>query len=263
MAYFGTDGTTRVEHGMGRPDPLLKLDALGPYFVVSWHTSGKQPQGPWRSMAELVEQSEVLATRIQRVRRALAHASARPVKDIDPQAAASLTQLGLVARVVAVAIAVMTVSGRALDARLEKLWWQDVLGGGFPLSLAMPRSRSKDEGYRDTPNQVRQSVRRLLDDALVPISRAVAVAVPIPSSVLWGNVASAVNSAWEAMARRLPDEARHGQWIAEALLSDGRLGAEWQGLGPEFRRSSCCLLIRTLPEYAHGVCADCPRGSKP
>jgi hypothetical protein len=108
---------------MGRPDPLLKLDALGPYFAVSWHTSGEQPQGSWRSMAELVEQSEVLATRIQRVRGALAHASARRVQDIDPQAAASLTHLGLVARVIAVAIAVMTVSGRALDARLEKLWW--------------------------------------------------------------------------------------------------------------------------------------------
>jgi ferric iron reductase protein FhuF len=126
----------------------------------------------------------------------------------------------------------------------------------------MPGSRSEDEGHGETPDQVLQSVQQLLDDALVPISRAVVVAVPVPSSVLWGNVASAVNSAWAAMAQALPDEAHHGQWIAEALLADRRLGAEQHGLGPEFRRSSCCLLIRTLTEHAHGVCADCPRGPK-
>jgi hypothetical protein len=250
-----------VGNDTGGTDPFGKLHALGPYFWASRHTVGDRPGAPWRPMADLVEQSEVVATRIQRVRSALANASARPVADIDLQAAASLTQLGLVARVVAVASAVMAVSGRAFDVRVEQLWWRDVLGGGFPLSLPWPSGRPDHEGYGDTPHQVRHSLGQVLDDAVAPISRAVAAAVPVPARVLWGNVASAVNSASVAIAQARPDLARQGRWIGEVLLADRRLGAEGQGLGPAFRRSSCCLLIRTLPEQARGVCADCPRGS--
>jgi len=78
--------------------------------------------------------SQHLAGRVDRVRAALVQASHRPVADIEQRVAASMTQLGLTARLLSPVLAVACTTGVVLDVQLHDLRWQDELGGAFPLS---------------------------------------------------------------------------------------------------------------------------------
>jgi FhuF 2Fe-2S C-terminal domain len=225
------------------------LAALGPFFAVETHQTGADPAPPWRPLAELAEPAGLRA-RIESVRGALAARSGGPADGIELRVAASVTQLGLVARVVAPALAAQTVR-QALDLRLGGLWWQDVVGGPLPLSVPEPAvAVSADPG--SSP-----ATATLLDEVTTPITMATAAVAPLSGRVLWGNVASAVNGAARQIAVARPELATAAWAAAASFFRDPRLSTEPGPPGPSFRRSSCCLIYRLAPGTGGPVCGDC------
>jgi hypothetical protein len=234
---------------------LADLAALGPFFAVRSHPPGAGPVAPWRPLRELADRTEPILSRIGSVRAALARRSGRPVDEIELRVAASVTHLGLVARLIAPALAA-SASQRRLDMRLDGLWWQDELGGPVPLSVP-------DRGYPaagEGESQARVSAHdgsRLVDNVIAPITSTMAGLVPVSRRVLWGNVASAVNSAAQQVAAHRAELAGPAGTAAVAFFRSPWLSEERQPPGPGFQRSSCCLIYKIAPDRAQGVCADC------
>lgn len=208
-----------------------------------------------------------LSRRVASVRTALAARGGRPPGEIELRVAASVTHLGLVARLVAPVLGA-AVTGHRVGARLDELWWQDTPGGPVPLSLVRGGASGRTEILP----------RRFLDEVIAPVTRATRELVPVSGRVLWGNVASAVNAAARQAVASRPDIADSawraaGDWFASPLL-DG----ERHPPGPRFRRSSCCLIYRAAPDRAApdragpdragpggpaAVCGDCVLNGRP
>jgi hypothetical protein len=239
-----------------QPDVLDFLAALGPFFAVEAHRPGADPAPPWRPLGELIRQPG-LEQRISVVRDALAAQAGVPASGIDVRAAASVTQLGLVARVVAPALAAQA-GQRPLDLRLPGLWWQDGPGGPLPLAVPGPAAESIAAITAGTSDLASD----LVDEVIAPITRTTAALVPVSPRVLWGNVASAVNGAASQVARTRPDLAPAAWATAAAYFRHPRLNSEPGPPGPSFRRSSCCLIYRLEPGPAVAVCGDCILGDR-
>ena len=185
--------------------------------------------------------------RIASVREALAARGGRPAAEVEPRVAASAVHLGLVARLVSPALGA-AVLGHRVDLRPGGLWWQDTAAGPVPLSVPAPAGGTGIPGEWDRP---------LLDEAVAPLTAAVARLVPVSGRVLWGNVASAANAAAAQVARQRPDLAGDAWRAAGRLLASPWLRDEPQPPGPAFRRSSCCLFYRLAPGDPSAVCGDC------
>lgn len=110
------------------------LAAFGPFFAVQTHHPGSIPREPWH-MNELVADPGVLTDRMVAVRSRLAATGGQEPDAVELRVAASVTQLGLVARLVSPALAVAVSSGELLEVDLDSTRWQRVLGGAFPLSV--------------------------------------------------------------------------------------------------------------------------------
>jgi len=240
----------RDEPGLG--DPSYRLAGLGSFFAIHTHRVAEVPAGPWRPMLELVDSPDVMADRIDRVRTALAVSACRPVDEVERRVAASIAQMGLVARVIAPVLASLTTGKSLLDARLSQLWWQDQLGGPFPLSVAVTSA-----GAADVPSRARTRITEALDDPVERLTAAVLDGAAVSSRVLWGNVASAINGAAALIGAKEPRLAERSSALAAYALTDRRLDAEAGLPGPDFRRSSCCLIYRLASYGAAGVCGDC------
>jgi hypothetical protein len=226
---------------------IVDLAGLGPFFAVDFHRVGGLPVPPWRPVGELLSLSEALRDRVAVTRAVLAARGDLAVAAIEPRVAASAVHLGIVARLTAPALGA-AVLGRPLDLRPDSLWWQDVSGGPVPLSIP-------------APGRVPVDWERVLFDALLaPVTAAIARLVPVSSRVLWGNVASAVNSAAAQIARQRPDLADTGWQAAGRLFASPALRAERHPPGPGFRRASCCLFYRLAPGSPSAVCGDCILG---
>jgi len=237
----------------GLRDPSNRLAGLGPFFAIHTHRVGEMPAGPWRPMLDLVDSPDVMADRIYRVRNALAVSACRPVDEVEKRVAASIAQMGLVARVIAPVLASLTIGKSLLDPRLSQLWWQDQLGGPFPLSVAVTSVGAK----ADVLSRARTRITEALDDPVERLTVAALDGAAVSSRVLWGNVASAINSAATLIGATEPRLAERSSALAAYALTDRRLDAEAGLPGPDFRRSSCCLIYRLAPYGAAGVCADC------
>ena len=199
--------------------------------------------------------AEPLLGRIGSVRRALAASAGRPADEIPLRVAASITHLGLVARLIAPVLAA-TASHRHLDMRLAGLWWQDKLGGPAPLSIPAPDNPGPGQRNNcDPPTSIASHL--LLDDVIAPITAATSDLVPVSVQVLWGNVASAVNGAANQLAALRPDLGREAWTAAAAYFACPRLSRERQRPGPAFRRSSCCLIYKLAPDQTYSICGDC------
>jgi hypothetical protein len=243
------------------PDVLAGLAVLGPFFAVRSHPPGIEPRPPWRPLRELAEHPEPMLTRIGAVRAALASRGGRPVDEVELRVAASVTHLGLVARLIAPALA--AAAGRhLLDMRLGGLWWQDTLGGPVPLSVPEQGCPVPGNGTGDGLG-AGHDCRRLVDDVIAPVTSAVAELVPVSRRVLWGNVASAVNSAAHQVAAQRADLGSQAWAVAAAFFTSPRLAGERELPGPGFRRSSCCLIYRIAAVRGRGVCGDCILASEP
>jgi hypothetical protein len=160
-----------------------------------------------------------------------------------------VTQLGVVARVIAPALAAQTVQ-HPLDLRLSGLWWQDTAGGPVPLAVPEPAGVPVGPGRSE-------AIGTLLDEVVTPVTVAAAALAPVSPRVLWGNVASAVNGAARQVAVARPDLAAAAWATAATFFRDPRLSAEHDPPGPSFRRSSCCLIYRLAPGKNGPVCGDC------
>jgi hypothetical protein len=216
----------------------MGLAGLGPFFAVDVHDPGTVPVPPWRPLRELVDDRRRLDERVSAVRRSLARGADRPVSEVGLRVAASVAHLGLVARLVAPAVGAAATGTTAVD--LGDAWWQDRLGGPFPLSVALGVDR-----------------RAGLDLGPVAVlTEAVAAAYPVGGRVLWGNVASAVNSAARLTGRARPDLAAVVRGLADEVLADSRVEGGRLGSGPGFRRRSCCLIYRVYGSR-RSVCGDC------
>jgi FhuF 2Fe-2S C-terminal domain len=192
------------------------------------------------------------------VRRALAASAGRPAEEIPLRVAASVTHLGLAARLIAPVLA-GTASHRHLDMRLAGLWWQDKLGGPAPLSIPAPGDPGPGQHNNGDP-PAGDTCRLLLDDVIAPITAATSDLVPVSGQVLWGNVASAVNGAANQLAALRPDLGRQAWAAAAAFFTCPQLSRERQPPGPAFRRSSCCLIYQLAPDQTHSTCGDCILG---
>jgi hypothetical protein len=183
------------------------------------------------------------------LRATLAARAGCPVPGIELRVAASVAHLGVVARVVAPALAALTVQ-QPLDLRLSGLWWQDTTGGPVPLSLPLPAG------------EIAAGPEQLLDEIVTPITVTTGALAPVSSRVLWGNVASAVNGAAGQVATARPELATAAWAAAATFFRYPALRSERRPPGPSFRRSSCCLIYRLAPGKDGPVCGDCVLGGR-
>jgi hypothetical protein len=228
---------------------LDDLAGLGPFFAVSSHRPETVPVPPWRPFGELLMPSRPLAARIAAVRAALAARAGLGVDAIEPRVAASTLQFGLAARLVSPALGA-AVLRRPLDLRPGGLWWQEVTGGPVPLSVPLAAGGSPGTAA-DGWDQV------LFDEVLASVTAAIARLVPVSGRVLWGNVASAVNTAARQVVRQRPDLAGDAWQAAARLFASPALRGERNPPGPAFLRSSCCLFYRLAPGDPSAICGDC------
>jgi hypothetical protein len=231
---------------------------MGPYFAVDWHAADASPAPPWRPLATLADDCAVLAARIDLVRAALAAMGGLEPEVVERRVAASTAHLGIVARVIAPAVGLAVLGSPAGNWRLAEVWWQDCLGGPLPLSI--PGVAADDLTFPRSGQGDASTTGWLLDQLVAPLTDAVATAAVVSPRVLWGNAASAANTAAGLIASQHPELAA-GAWAwATAFFDDDRLASETQRPGPGFRRSSCCLLYRLGPG-ASSICGDCVLGS--
>ncbi|MGH3718070.1 MAG: (2Fe-2S)-binding protein [Pseudonocardiaceae bacterium] len=231
------------------------LAAFGPFFAVHTHTPNSGPREPWHAMNELVEDPDVLRDRVAAVRARLAAAGGQAPDAVEVRVAASVTHLGLIARLVSPALAVAVIAGDLLEVDLARVRWQRVLGGAFPLSVPLDAGTTV-EGHEPErlacllASRVLDSPVRDLVEATMPLS--------VSRHVLWGNVASAVNGAASMIATCQPAWADRSRVIASLLLDQPPLRhTSVASAGRGFRRRSCCLIYRAAPNAAAAVCGDC------
>lgn len=235
------------------------IATLGPFFAVDSHPYDAIPIPPWLTLLDLVEQRELLMSRISVVRSALA--GGRPIQQIEAKVAASVTHLGLVARLIAPAVALVVTAGQLPCTDLSRVWWQDELGGAFPLSLPDAHAAAVDH---DQPVELAQGVlllrEKLIDSAVRALTDAVAATVPVSLLVLRGNVASAINSATTLIGSQRAGLAHSCRAVADMLLQDPELNPSSSPTGRAFRRASCCLIYRASAARTistESTCGDC------
>ena len=212
---------------------------MGAFFAVDTHEAGTSPTAPWRPLRELLDEPTRLHERVNSVRAALA--DARPVAGIDVRVAASITHLGVVARILAPTLGAAALGLEQVGLGSDDLWWQDQLGGPFPLSVVDVTS---------------DDAAPLVGSAVEAITLATAACYPVSLQVLWGNVASAANSAACLIAGARPDDAHRAYAAADRVLADPRIERGQLHAGPSFRRTSCCLIYR-IADTRSAVCGDC------
>jgi ferric iron reductase protein FhuF len=238
------------------------LAAFGPFFAVQTHHPGSNPGEPWYPMNELVENPDVLMDRVGTVRSRLATAGGQASESVELRVAASVTHLGLVARLISPALAVAVISGELLEVDLDSTRWQRVLGGAFPLSVQ--RDANADAGDWDaSPDRVARLLARRVLDGPVRGLVEVTMALSVSPKVLWGNVASAVNGAASMITVSKPDWTNRARVITSLLLDQPPLrDTATTSADGRFRRRSCCLIYRAAPNAAGAVCGDCVLSSE-
>ncbi|HEX5346557.1 MAG TPA: (2Fe-2S)-binding protein [Pseudonocardiaceae bacterium] len=239
------------------------LAAFGPFFAVQTHHRGSIPPDPWHAMNELVDNPDVLMDRVAGVRSRLATAGGQAPDGVELRVAASVTYLGLVARLVSPALAAAVTSGELLQVDLDSTRWQPVLGGAFPLSVQ--RGADADASGHDVSPECLAGLlaRRVLDGPvrdLLEVTRALSVS----PQVLWGNVASALNGAASMITASQPAWTDRARVITSLLLDQPPLrDTATASADGRFRRRSCCLIYRAAPNAAGVVCGDCVLSSDP
>lgn len=212
------------------------LAQLGPFFVLD----GVQRPGLCGGSAD--QWLALPVTAEQLVERALA--VQRALGGVELRVAASVTQLGLVGRLLSPAIGAALIDGRLLamaDAR-----WQPVLGA-FPLALA-------DLGGVPYDGSLVEALGRTLVDTLVRDLVELTAALSVSRRVLWGNVASSVIGAVAMVTRARPDLAAPAAELRDGLLGLPALSGTVSG---DLRRRSCCLIWRAGPASPKALCGDC------
>jgi hypothetical protein len=222
-----------MSHTVPSASAVAEVGGWGPFFTVERHDV---PPPGWRPVRELADDPQVLADRVAAVRAYLASGGGR----VPVRVAASVTQLGVVARLVAPSLGLAVHSGRFLG--VADACWRSELGGAFPLSVTGRAT--------DSPAELIGVVRGIVDATRV---------FSVSDRVLWGNVASAVNGAAMMVAVARPDLAARATAVADDVLRLPPLrGTGVRHPDGRFQRRSCCLIYRASPTGGRAaVCGDC------
>ncbi len=241
-----------------------ELAQLGPYFAVRAHPPGRPWPAPWRPLSTLLDSPDDLRQRIAEVRCALA--ADRPADAVEFRVAASVTHLGVAARLISPVLGTAVLLGRVLRMDPAEVHWQPVLGG--PLPLSVPASALAGRGHQPGEGQpgagqLASELRRTLLQGPVRALTGITAAMSVSPIVLQGNIASAVNAAAAMIATARPELATAAAAIRRALLSAPELAGTWTSGAAGFRRRSCCLIYRAAPGATPAVCGDCVLNTAP
>lgn len=215
--------------------------AFGPFFEVEIHDADDHVEEGWLTMTAALLDDTVLTDRVERVRRALGVGTTGTVHE---RVAASVTHLGLVARLIAPSLGA-AVSGTTVSLKPDHVWWRDELGGPFPLSVVLLGAVDTKPGAVDVDL-----------GAVGELSAWFARRYPLSMRVLGGNVASAINSAARMIGMAVPDLADAALLHADRFLAHPDIEGGQLRAGPAFRRRSCCLIYQVSGDRT-AVCGDC------
>ncbi|WP_344688265.1 (2Fe-2S)-binding protein [Blastococcus jejuensis] len=223
---------------------LAAAGALGPFFRVDDH-----PSPDWTSWAALSTDPKALRFRTEEVHAALA--AWKPVPDIEPAVVASLTHLGLVARLVSPLLGAALLSGVLPVTPVENVHVH--LTGANPLPLALSATSAVAVGSAE---ELADALHlHWLTPAVRPLTAAVRAVCSVSPRLLDGNVTSAVAGALRMAGVARPELAARADAVLDALLRSGPLeGTGRRREDGSFVRRSCCLCYR-LPDA--GTCGDC------
>ena len=223
---------------------LAAAGALGAFFRVD-----ERPGPDWTCWAELSAGAQALRLRTDEVRAALAAGPGSP--DVEPAVAASLTHLGLVARLVSPLLGAALRSGVLPVTPVEDVHVD--LRGANPLPLALPGTSAVHVGSAE--ELATAFHLHWLAPAVRPVTSAVRSICAVSPQVLDGNVASAVAGALRMAGTARPELAARADAVLDALLRSGPLADLGRRRADgSFIRRSCCLFYR-LP--GAGTCGDC------
>lgn len=205
---------------------------LGTALAFDLHAQGATPTDGWRPLAERISEP-ALRQRIEHVRNALT----RPgCERVDARTAASTEQFGLAARIVAAHICAASL-GISADLRATALWCREDRNGWLQLSVAQSSA---------PPNP-------LQDTAIDELTDRIQHLYGVSSRVLWGNIGSAANSTLALLRTTRADLVSAAREAADQVLADPRVDGGTLRTGPQFRRTSCCLIYRAT----ESLCGDC------
>jgi len=257
-----------IQHTGGMEDAHVRaclqdqLTALGPFFAADTHAPHTAPTAPWQSMADLIDDPAILADRLQSARASLAASSGQGLEAVELRVAASVTHLGLAARVLSPLLALAVLHGRTAPVSLRDLRWQPTAPGVFPLSIAdldnadaVPGTGpSADTNPDKRVDAFAQDTVRTIADELCAATRPFGVS----EHVLRGNITSALAGTCAALGAALPDQRPRSQAAFSRLRSHPVLaGTSQTSLDGRFQRRSCCLIYRAAPDRNGMVCGDC------
>ena len=237
---------------------MTYLADFGPFFGVDTHQSTDPLTAPWINFAALLSSDgELLTARVRRVQAALGLGAQT---DVDIRIAASVAHLGLVARVLAPTLAARALGDPPISLAPGDLWWQDELGGPYPLSVTSLESRLSPGESATTDCAGSQPVATQPDaiqpDAIAALTEAMSARFGVSARTLSGNVASAANSAARLIGDARPALTDAARAAADEILADPRIEDGVLRAGPGFRRNSCCLIYR-VSGSRDAVCGDC------
>jgi hypothetical protein len=221
---------------------LAELAEVGPFFAVEAHRPDSAPRPPWQPIGELIE---AFAERVTEVRARLAANNGLATTDVEQRVAASVAQLGVVARLVSPIVAVAMLRGELLT--LTGARWQLSGGSVFPMSVAVETSR---------PRNLAEAFARQLSTGPVGELVSAAAAFSVPARIGWGNVASAVNGAASMISAARPARGS-AQFVARLLDLPPLADTGITQRDGRFQRRSCCLIYRAAPNRAGPICGDC------
>ncbi|GAB3451162.1 hypothetical protein GCM10027570_27390 [Streptomonospora sediminis] len=194
------------------------------------------------------------------MRTRLAAAAGRPLAAVEQRAAASICYQGLAARLLCPAVAAALCHG--VLAPPDALQWVR-RGGRLQPALGEGAGRMLDPGRPRAKAAADLVSEHVLTAALVPLAHAVRAQAALAPRLLYGNAASALAGAVQALGADRPDRAADADALARLLLQRPPL----QGLGvfapaagdrtgqaSAFTRTTCCLYYR-VP--GGGLCGDC------
>lgn len=234
-----------------RPEAGPSLGRLGPFVRVEFHERDAAPPTEWARLTVLLDGSAALAERVDQVRSALtARSKQHGGRSVEDRVAASVTHLGMVARLIAPRVALRGL-GYDISTEPEDIWWQPV-EGPVRLSCALLATtadetvRDVDEGMGDDP----------VGTAVAALTETVCDEHRLSRRIAWGNVASAANGAATTIGAAAPDLASAATRQADRLLQDPRVEGGRLRAGPRFQRRSCCLIYR-IGGDRRAVCGDC------
>lgn len=240
----------------GGEQALASGGALGPLFRMSPLSVVGTGRG-WQSVEQLIVQPARLRERVAATRRLLALGSGLEVDAIAQRTAASLTVLGLVARIVSPLMGAGLLTS-VLPVLSPGAW---LIGPSRPGSVAVAGHSYAGLMCAGAEDLADALTERCMEPVVRPLLDMVADSFGVSGKVLRGNVASAVAGAAGLCIRARPDLSAQAGALVGALLSDGLLEGtgSWGRPDPthpewSFVRRSCCLLYR-LPGAE--PCGDC------